>query len=109
MYLGKLCEIGAARVVYDRPAHPYTEALLASVPVPDPAHELTAPTLSPVMPSPVNPPSGCRFRTRCWKAQDICAVEEPELKPRAGGAHPVACHFAEVMKPLDIVGQAAAS
>ncbi len=97
MYLGKIVETGNDVDIYDHPTHPYTQALLSAVPVPDPTlrgHRDQI-VLEGDPPSPANPPSGCRFRTRCWKAQDICAEQEPLLEIRSSSTHPSACHFAE--------------
>ena len=97
MYLGKVVETGDETRIYEHPTHPYTQALLSAVPVPDPDAPGRAgqAVLEGEPPSPLDPPSGCRFRTRCWKARDVCAEREPALEVRNGSGHPSACHFAE--------------
>jgi oligopeptide transport system ATP-binding protein len=102
MYLGRFAELGTEDQIYERPAHPYTQALLSAVPVPDPAvrgqREQIILTGDP--PSPANPPSGCRFRTRCWKATEKCAEEVPELIVRPGVDHESACHYAAIREDV---------
>jgi peptide/nickel transport system ATP-binding protein len=93
MYLGKFCELGAPDEMYSQPAHPYTAALLAAIPVPDPeVRPDSDKILGGELPSPINPPSGCRFRTRCPKAQDVCVDQEPEVREIRPKQF-VACHF----------------
>jgi peptide/nickel transport system ATP-binding protein len=94
MYLGKIVEIGDRDAIYERPAHPYTRALLSAVPDVTKLGGVGRIRLEGDVPTPLNPPSGCRFRTRCWKAQDVCATEEPPLTIKPNGAL-AACHFPE--------------
>jgi peptide/nickel transport system ATP-binding protein/oligopeptide transport system ATP-binding protein len=113
MYLGKVVEIGSRETIYNTPMHPYTQALLSAVPIESPNQrgKRKRIVLEGDVPSPANPPSGCRFRTRCWKAQPICAEQEPPLEPHGGSSadHRAACHFAEVLRPLDLLENAPAS
>ena len=91
MYLGKICEIANSDDLYAKPRHHYTSALISSIPVPDPSATLQAHILQGEPPSPTDPPSGCRFRTRCPAATDLCAAEEPQLRELSAGQF-VACH-----------------
>jgi peptide/nickel transport system ATP-binding protein/oligopeptide transport system ATP-binding protein len=110
MYLGRVIEIGSKEDIYERPSHPYTQALLSAIPIEEPGQrgKRKRIVLEGDVPNPANPPSGCRFRTRCWKAQPICAEEDPQLIDRGQG-HPSACHFAEIVKPLQLAGEPAAN
>ncbi len=103
MYLGKIVEIGDRDDIYRRPTHPYTQSLISAVPVPDPTQRgrRTRIVLRGEAPDATRPPSGCRFRSRCWKAEDRCAEEEPVLVDRFGHGHPSACHFADVGPPAE--------
>ena len=94
MYLGRLCEVAPPDDLYDRPTHPYTAALIASIPVPNPEIRpgMVGRALTAELPSPLDPPSGCRFRTRCPRAQERCTDEEPVMREIAPN-HFVACHF----------------
>jgi oligopeptide/dipeptide ABC transporter ATP-binding protein len=97
MYLGKIVEMGSRDAIFGNPQHPYTQTLLSSIPLPDPRKRLRPrfPVIGE-LPSAANPPRGCRFHTRCWKAQSRCTLEEPALAaPDAGAGQSVACHFPE--------------
>jgi peptide/nickel transport system ATP-binding protein len=109
MYLGKLVEIGTADEVYLRPAHPYTKGLIESAPTADPEAERgkVHEGITGELPSAIHPPSGCRFRTRCPLAQEVCANVEPELRPYGTGNHLAACHFA-LQPPVEAVTATAA-
>jgi len=102
MYLGKLVELGTGDDIYRRPLHPYTDALIKTIPLPDPAAEKakTEVGIHGELPSPVNPPSGCRFRTRCPRAAELCAKEEPLLRDFSP-THRAACHFPLVEAPAE--------
>jgi len=102
MYLGSTMELGEARTVFDEPGHPYTKALQSAVPSPRPWNEAAREriVLGGDLPSPVSPPSGCPFRTRCWKAQDVCAEITPDLRTPDDSGRLVACHFPEVSPPV---------
>ena len=92
MYLGKICEIGSSDTIYSLPAHPYTRVLLASAPEPASTVDESESAIGDDIPSPINPPTGCRFRTRCPSAQALCEEKEPEMQ-QIGEDHFVACHF----------------
>jgi len=104
MYLGKLAELGTREEVFTAPSHPYTQALLSAVPIPEPIgrEQRERIVLTGDVPNPADPPSGCVFRTRCWKAQDICTEQPPALTEQFG--HMVACHFAEPLTIKTAVG-----
>jgi peptide/nickel transport system ATP-binding protein len=94
LYLGRIAEIGSLSRVYNKPLHPYTQALLEAVPVPDPNFRRSMPMPKGEIPNPINPPSGCRFHPRCPIAQENCSVDEPELRALESD-HAVACHYSE--------------
>ena len=100
MYLGKLFEVTDTKELFDNPLHPYTQALLSAIPVPDPDVKKVRVLLQGDLPSPINPPSGCRFRTRCRYAKDICAEKEPPLID-VDNEHYVACHFVKKGKKVE--------
>jgi len=110
MYLGQIAEMGTVEDLYREPRHPYTVALLSAVPNADPRRRSRRLVLKGDVPSPVNPPSGCRFHTRCWLREQLgnpeeCTTRAPELR-EMGGDHLAACHFAEQVVP-DVIEQAA--
>lgn len=108
MYLGKLCEVGASASVYAQPAHPYTRGLIAAAPIPDPDAKPLPLQISGDLPSPVNPPPGCRFSTRCPRATELCRTEEPVIAA-VGDDHFVACHNPVLANETELADIAAAA
>jgi oligopeptide/dipeptide ABC transporter ATP-binding protein len=104
MYLGAIVEEGPAAEIYSSPAHPYTRALLSAVPVPEPGAVRDRIVLTGDVPTAIDRPAGCPFRTRCYKVQDVCATARPALEPVAGGDHRVACYFPETLEPTGAGG-----
>jgi oligopeptide transport system ATP-binding protein len=107
MYLGKLVEVAKATEVYRAPRHPYTQALLSAIPLPDPSRKRERILLRGDVPSAINPPSGCRFHTRCPLAQEICSQVEPPLEPKGSPAHLAACHFADTVEARELAAKVA--
>jgi oligopeptide/dipeptide ABC transporter ATP-binding protein len=105
MYLGKLMEVSPAEELYGKPIHPYTSALLSAIPIPDPEENRarTRDVVSGEPPNPINPPSGCRFHTRCPLATDICKEVEPQLTEYANG-HMAACHHPQHVSAEEVAG-----
>jgi oligopeptide transport system ATP-binding protein len=101
MYLGQVVEVAERDALFDRALHPYTQALISAIPVPDPVLERSRQriVLQGDVPNPLEPPSACRFHTRCWKAQAVCSTDTPALEVRCA-EHPAACHFAEPKAPI---------